>query len=58
MKKRKQVEINQGNNWLKRSIFSKFPYWKTLLLCHNLDPMHIEKNVSNNVLGTLMNLSG
>ena len=58
MKKRKQVEINQGNNWLKRSIFFKLPYWNTLLLRHNLDPIHIEKNVCDSVLGTLMNIPG
>jgi hypothetical protein len=29
------------HNWVKRSIFLELPYWKTNLLCHNLDIMHI-----------------
>ncbi|XP_035843728.1 uncharacterized protein LOC110929331 isoform X4 [Helianthus annuus] len=45
-------------NWKKRSIFFELPYWKTNLLRHNLDVMHIEKNVCDSVVGTLMNLDG
>jgi hypothetical protein len=30
-------------NWVKRSIFWELPYWKTNLLRHNLDLMHIKK---------------
>jgi hypothetical protein len=33
------------HNWIKRSIFWELPYWKTNLLRHNLDVMHIEKNM-------------
>ncbi|XP_071714012.1 uncharacterized protein [Rutidosis leptorrhynchoides] len=45
-------------NWKKRSIFFKLPYWKDNLIRHNLDVMHIEKNVCDSVIGTLMNLDG
>lgn len=45
-------------NWKKKSIFFELPYWKHNLLRHNLDVMHIEKNVCDSVLGTLMNLDG
>lgn len=45
-------------NWKKRSIFFDLPYWKDNLLRHNLDVMHIEKNVCDSVVGTLMNLDG
>ncbi|XP_071687306.1 uncharacterized protein [Rutidosis leptorrhynchoides] len=45
-------------NWKKRSIFFKLPYWKDNLIQHNLDVMHIEKNVCDSVIGTLMNLDG
>ncbi|XP_058740977.1 uncharacterized protein LOC131613315 [Vicia villosa] len=41
--------------WKKKSIFFELPYWKDNLLRHNLDPMHIEKNVCDNVLFTLLN---
>ncbi|CAN1132472.1 hypothetical protein LINPERHAP2_LOCUS16281 [Linum perenne] len=48
----------RGDNWNKRSIFFNLSYWSTLLLRHNLDVMHIEKNICDNVLGTIMNLPG
>lgn len=40
--------------WRKRSIFFSLPYWEFNLIRHNLDPMHIEKNVCDNILGTLL----
>ena len=33
------------HNWTKQTIFWKLPYWKNNLIRHNLDVMHIEKNV-------------
>ncbi|XP_057518337.1 uncharacterized protein LOC130799249 [Amaranthus tricolor] len=44
--------------WTKRSIFFDLPYWEHNILRHNLDVMHIEKNVCDNLLGTLMNMDG
>ena len=41
----------------KSSLFT-LPYWDTNLLRHNLDVMHIEKNVCDNIYGTLLNLDG
>ena len=41
-------------NWRKKSIFYELPYWATIELKHNLDVMHIEKNVCNSLLGTLL----
>jgi hypothetical protein len=41
--------------WKKKSIFFELPYWKDNLLRHNLDPMHIEKNVLDNIIYTLLN---
>ncbi|GJW57743.1 hypothetical protein Tco_0104474 [Tanacetum coccineum] len=35
--------------WKKKSIFFTLPYWKNLLLCHNLDVMHIEKNMLSQI---------
>ncbi|XP_077237173.1 uncharacterized protein LOC143878834 [Tasmannia lanceolata] len=46
------------HNWKKKSIFFTLPYWESLLLRHNLDVMHIEKNVCDNVIGTLLNIEG
>jgi hypothetical protein len=44
--------------WKKKSIFFKLPYWKDNLLRHNLYVMHIEKNVMDNILGTILDIKG
>nr|GFB64253.1 hypothetical protein [Tanacetum cinerariifolium] len=41
-------------NWTKRSIFYVLEYWSFLTLKHNLDVMHIEKNVLESILNTLL----
>ena len=41
-------------NWTKRSIFFELPYWSSLHLKHNLDVMHIEKNICESLLGTFL----
>ncbi|GJS87893.1 zinc finger, PHD-type containing protein [Tanacetum coccineum] len=41
-------------NWTKRSIFNKLGYWSFLTLKHNLDVIHIEKNVLESILNTLL----
>ena len=42
------------HNWKKKSIFFELPYWKHNLIRHNLDVMHIKKNVCDNVLWTIL----
>ena len=42
----------------KRNIFFTLPYWEEHVLHHNLDVMQIEKNVVDNIIGTLLNLDG
>ena len=39
----------EEHNWTKRNIFWDLPYWKDNLIQHNLDVMHIKKNVFDNV---------
>jgi hypothetical protein len=46
------------HNWIKQSIFWELSYWKTNLLCHNLDVMHIEKNMFENIFNTVMDVKG
>ncbi|XP_057446719.1 uncharacterized protein LOC130738643 isoform X1 [Lotus japonicus] len=46
------------SGWKKRSIFFDLPYWKDLYVRHFLDVMHIEKNVCESVIGTLLNMPG
>nr|XP_025625964.1 uncharacterized protein LOC112718415 [Arachis hypogaea] len=56
-RKRSHEALNAGNNplqWKKRSIFWDLPYWKDNLIRHCLDMMHIEKNVCDNVLFTVL----
>ena len=43
------------HNWTKRCRFWDLSYLKDNLLRHNLDLMHIEKNVFDNVFNTVMN---
>ncbi|XP_062089145.1 uncharacterized protein LOC133795705 [Humulus lupulus] len=45
-------------NWCKKSILFELSYWSQLLLRHNLDVMHIEKNVCDNIIGTLLDIEG
>ena len=49
--------ICKAHGWKKRSIFWDLPYWSTLLIRHNLDVMHIEKNVFEKMFNTVMNVS-
>jgi hypothetical protein len=37
------------HNWVKQSIFWELLYWRTNLHRHNLDVMHIEKNMFENM---------
>ena len=46
------------HNWDRRSIFWDLPYWKTLLLRHNIDVMHTERNVFMNIFNTVMDVTG
>ncbi|XP_028102273.1 uncharacterized protein LOC114301519 [Camellia sinensis] len=58
-RKGKEKEDNEeDHNWRKRSIFFELPYWEHNLIRHNLDVMHIEKNVCDNVLWTILNVDG
>ena len=50
------MNVNTTNCWKKKSIFFDLKYWKFLHVRHNLDVMHIEKNVYDSVIGTLLNI--
>lgn len=49
--KKRRTNTNE-DNWEKRSIFFALSYWKDLLLRHNLDLMHVERNVCDNFVET------
>ncbi|XP_039143959.1 uncharacterized protein LOC120281099 [Dioscorea cayenensis subsp. rotundata] len=59
-KRRRQEPKDSKNyyNWKKKSIFFELPYWEHNLIRHNLYVMHIEKNVCDSFLGTLLNIVG
>ncbi|KAK6123870.1 hypothetical protein DH2020_042384 [Rehmannia glutinosa] len=52
------ASISKTCGWKKRSIFWDLPYWSSNLIRHNLDVMHIEKNVFDNIFNTVMNVEG
>jgi len=56
--KQKFLGFGLTHNWVKRSIFWELSYWKTNLLRHNLDVMHIEKNMFENIFNTVMDVNG
>jgi hypothetical protein len=48
----------KGVLWKKVSPLWDLPYWKDLSVRHCLDVMHIEKNVCDAIIGTLLNIPG
>ncbi|KAK4388285.1 hypothetical protein Sango_2435100 [Sesamum angolense] len=46
------------HKWTKKNIFRDLPYWSTLLIQHNLDVMHIEKNMFDDIFNTVMGIKG
>ncbi|KAK9160553.1 hypothetical protein Syun_006894 [Stephania yunnanensis] len=50
----KNAEIAKG--WRKRSIFWDLSYWKKNLIRHNLDVMHIKKNVFDNIFNFIISV--
>ena len=59
--KRKRPSKAEKENmgiWNKQSILWELPYWKDLDIRHSIDVMHVEKNVCESLLGTLLNMPG
>ena len=57
--KRKRSPPNDENGvWHKKSILWELPYWSELDVRHSIDVMHVEKNVCESLLGTLLNMPG
>jgi len=54
----KKKKKKKDDPWKKRSIFFELPYWSQNKLRHNLDVMHIEKNICDNIIGTLLDIQG
>ncbi|XP_017234788.1 uncharacterized protein LOC108208774 [Daucus carota subsp. sativus] len=52
--KRKAKDYGVTHNWTHYSPFFELPYWETLSLRHNIDIMHTEKNVFDNIFYTIL----
>jgi hypothetical protein len=52
--KRTDKNTKEDNMWKKQSIFWELPYWKDLDVRHSIEVMHVEKNVCESILGTLL----
>ena len=48
----------KGQVFKKKSVFRKSPYWEILRVRHYIDVMHVEKNVCESILGTLLKIKG
>ncbi|KAI9082291.1 hypothetical protein K1719_035714 [Acacia pycnantha] len=48
----------ETNIWKKRSVFFDLPYWRNLDVRQRIDVMHVEKNVCDSIVGTLLNIQG
>ncbi|XP_007226196.2 uncharacterized protein LOC18791599 [Prunus persica] len=55
---RKRKRTPMELNWTNKSIFFELEYWSKLKIRHNLDVMHIEKNICDNIVGTLLSIEG
>jgi hypothetical protein len=56
-KKRKRTQKDEPN-WSQKVSLYELPYWSNLKLAYNIDVMHVEKNICDNILGTLLEMEG
>ncbi|XP_022874209.1 uncharacterized protein LOC111393038 [Olea europaea var. sylvestris] len=57
-KRKRKTDDGSMLTWKKRSIFFNLPYWEVLSLRQNLDVKHIEKNICESIVGTLLDING
>ena len=58
MSRKSQSNDDVKSCWKKKSIFFELQYWKHLYIRHVLDVMHIEKNICESLIGTLLDIPG
>ena len=51
-------KIIDGSTGGRRVFFLNLPCWSSLLIRHNLDVLHTEKNICEALLGTLLEIAG
>jgi hypothetical protein len=58
-KRKRTVKNNEEDDmWKKQSIFWELSNWKDFDVCNSIYVMHAEKNVCENLVGTLLNMNG
>jgi hypothetical protein len=57
-KKRTDKNTEEDDVWKKQSIFLELPCWKDFDVRHSIDVMHVEKNVCESLLRTLLKMDG
>ncbi|CAL2248478.1 unnamed protein product [Prunus armeniaca] len=53
-----QTRPSTHMNWTHKPMFFELPYWSKQKLRHNLDMMHVEKNVFDTLVGTILDIEG
>ena len=56
--KTQKREKSKTSIWKRRLILFDLPYWSNLDVIHCTDVMHVEKNVCDSVIDTLLNIQG
>jgi len=57
-KHKSMAKIDKEQVFKKKSVFWQLPYWQDLDVRHSIDVMHVEKNVCESILGTLLKIKG
>ena len=57
-RKHSELECGRVKIWSRMVSLWKLPYWHKLKLRHNLDVMHIEKNICESLIATILNIIG
>ncbi|KAL5570264.1 hypothetical protein UlMin_026839 [Ulmus minor] len=57
-RKKRRRDEEEDTMWKKKSVFFSLPYWEVLVVRHNLDVMHVEKNVCDSIINTLLDCKG
>ncbi|CAL2225479.1 unnamed protein product [Prunus armeniaca] len=53
-----RIKPSTHMSWTHKPMFFELPYWSKLKLRHNLDVMHVEKNVFDTLVGTIQDIKG
>ena len=52
--KKRSRDVEEDTMWKKKSIFFTLPYWEVLVVHHNLDVMHVEKNICESIINIVV----